>query len=266
MSRPIQVRALAATPALAALLARVRRRLVAQIWLHGMGGMLVAVSAWLAFAFFADWALHVPRAVRWLHFAVLVALPIALLWREVLRHLRRVPDAAGLAVLVERAHPALHELLVTAVQIQARDTTDVDPTLRARILRDADLRARALDVRGVLVERPQALRALAGFTALALALLGALSGGETTRIFLQRLMGRDVPWPQRTTLELIVADPARSGEFLRSEDELEVRVARGMDLPIAIHAKGELPLEVVLHFKNGADAVLASASDGEFRT
>lgn len=266
MSRPFETRALAATPALAALLARVRRRLVAQVWLHGVGGMLVAVSAWLVFAFFADWALHVPLAVRWLHLAVLVALPIALLWREVLRYLRRVPDAAGLAVLVERAHPDLHELLVTAVQMQGRDAKDVDPTLRARILRDAELRARALDIRGVLVERPQTLRALAGFTALALSLLGALSGGDTTRIFLQRLIGRDVPWPQRTTLELIVADPARPGEFLRSEDELVVRVARGMDLPVAIHAKGELPLEVVLHFKDGGDAVLASASDGEFRT
>jgi hypothetical protein len=266
VSRPIAPEQLAATPALAALLARLRRRLVAQVWLHGVGGILVALCTWLAFVFFADRALHVPLAVRWFHLAVLVALPIALFWREVVRHLRRVPDAAGLAVLVERAHPELHELLVTAVQVQARDARDVDAELRSRILRDADLRARSLDLQGVLVERPQALRALAGFAALALAFLGALYGGDTTRIFLQRLIGGDVPWPQRTTLELIVADPARPGEFLRSEGELAVRIARGTDLPIAIHARGELPSEVVLHFKDGGDAVLASASDGEFRT
>jgi len=266
VSRPIELQALAATPALAALLARLRRRLVAQVWLHGLGGILVALCAWLAFVFFADWALHVPLAVRWFHLAVLVALPIALFWREVLRHLRRVPDAAGLAVLVEREHPELHELLVTAVQMQARDARDVEPELRARILRDADLRARSLDLEGVLVERPQALRALAGVAALALALAGAVGGGETTSIFLRRLIGGDVPWPQRTTLELLVADPARPGEFLRTEGELSVRIARGTDLPVAIHAKGELPEEVVLHFKDGGDAVLSAASDGEFRT
>jgi len=266
VSRPIELHQLAATPALAALLARLRRRLVAQVWLHGLGGVLVPLCAWLVFVFFADWALHVPLAVRWFHLAVLVALPVALFWREVLRHLRRIPDAAGLAVLVERAHPELHEILVTAVQMQAKDAGSVDAELRARILRDADLKARALGIDGVLVERPQALRALAGLAALALSLGGALYGGETTSIFLRRLVGGDVPWPQRTTLELVVADPARPGEFLRSESELSVRIARGTDLAVAIHARGELPEEVVLHFKDGGDAVLSSASDGEFRT
>ncbi len=266
MSRPIAPHELAATPALAALLARLRRRLVAQIWLHGVGGVLVPLCLWLAFVFFADWALHVPLAVRWFHLAVLVALPVALFWREVLRHLRRVPDAAGLAVLVERAHPELHELFVTAVQVQARDASKIDAELRNRILRDADLRARPLGLEGVLVERPQSLRALAGFAALALALFGAAQGGETTRIFLRRLVGGDVPWPQRTTLELIVADIARPGEFLRTEGELVIRVARGTDLPVSIHARGERPEEVTLHFKDGGNAVLSSASDGDFRT
>lgn len=266
MSRPIELHQLAATPALAALLARLRRRLVAQVWLHGLGGVLVPLCAWLVFVFFADWALHVPLAVRWFHLAVLVALPVALFWREVLRHLRRIPDAAGLAVLVERAHPELHEILVTAVQMQGKDAGAVEAELRSRILRDADLKARALGLEGVLVERPQALRALAGVAALALSLGGALYGGETTSIFLRRLVGGDVPWPQRTTLELVIADPARPGEFLRSEGELSVRIARGTDLSVAIHARGELPEEVVLHFKDGGDAVLASASDGEFRT
>ncbi len=266
MTRPIPIGSLRDTPQLAALLGRLRRKLVLQIWLHGAGGVFVPLVAWLAFVFFADWALHVPLAVRLFHLAVLGALPVFLVWREVVRHLRRVPDAAGLAVLFERAHPELHELLVTAVQAQAPEGAARRSESVARILRDADAKARTLELDGVLQERPQALRAFAGALALGALTLGALLGGETSSIFFQRLVGRDVPWPQRTRLELLVADPARPGEYMRSEDELVVRIARGVDLPIAVRTIGEVPEEVILHFKDGGDAALTSATDGEFRT
>lgn len=266
MTRPIPIGSLRETPQVAALLGRLRRKLALQIWLHGVGGVFVPLVAWLAFVFFADWALHVPLAVRLFHLAVLGALPVFLVWREIVRHLRRVPDAAGLAVLVERAHPELNELLVTAVQVQARDGEARRSESVARILRDADAKARTLALDGVLHERPQALRAFGGILALLVLAFGSLLGGETSAIFFQRLIGKDVPWPQRTRLELIVADPARPGEFLRSEDELSVRIARGVDLPISVRALGEIPEEVLLHFKDGGDAALTSATDGEFRT
>ncbi|RLB54462.1 MAG: hypothetical protein DRI90_20235, partial [Deltaproteobacteria bacterium] len=57
----------------------------------------------------------VPVAVRLVHLAILGGLPAFMLWRELFQRLRNIPDEGGLAVLVERAHPELHELLVSAV-------------------------------------------------------------------------------------------------------------------------------------------------------
>lgn len=266
MSQRPALQDLKATPELAALLARLRRRLVLQIWLHGLGGVLVPLVLWLVFVFFADWALHVPLGVRWFHLVVLVALPVALLWHEVLRHLRRVPDATGLALLVERAHPELHELFVSAVQLQGAGPAAGEPELIARVLRDAELKARSIGLEGVLHERPQQVRALAGVASFALLLVGARLGGETTTIFLERLIGRDVPWPQRTTLELAYTDPSSPGEPRTTGEAATLRIARGTDVAISVRAIGETPEEVVLHFKGGSEAVLAPAADGTFRT
>ena len=59
-----RTRSLAATPAVERLLAKLSRSLALSIVVHGAGTVLAATTLWLAFAFFADYALHVPHAVR----------------------------------------------------------------------------------------------------------------------------------------------------------------------------------------------------------
>ena len=88
-SRTDDARSLAATPGLQRLLDRLGRRLTALVWMHGLGTLLAALSLWLAFAFLADWALHVPGGVGWFHVAVLLSLPLAIGWFELARHLAR---------------------------------------------------------------------------------------------------------------------------------------------------------------------------------
>src|SRR5687767_10709830 len=94
-----QDRRLERTPALEALLARVSRKLSAQIWLFGLGTLLAWTSAWLAFAFLADYGLRVPYGVRLFHTAVALAVPAFCAWRFLLRPLARRPDRARTAVL-----------------------------------------------------------------------------------------------------------------------------------------------------------------------
>lgn len=134
------------------------------------------------------------------------------------------------------------------------------------MLRDAELKARSIGLEGVLHERPQQVRALAGVASFALLLVGARLGGETTTIFLERLIGRDVPWPQRATLELAYTRPSSPGEPRTTGEAATLRIARGTDVAISVRAIGETPEEVVLHFKGGSEAVLAPAADGTFRT
>ena len=258
--------ALARTPAVERLLARLRARLTRQVWLFGIGSLLIAASIWLAFAFLADWALHVPTGVRWLHLLVLVALPVFVLWRELWRHLRRRPDRSGLAVLIEREHPDLHELLVSAVQLQQQREPAGAPELVDRVLEQAEERARVLDPGPVLDGRPSRNRFALG-AALAAGLIAVgLAQPAYTSIFLQRLVGGEVPWPQLTRLEVSIPNLDDRARIERTSEAIDVTVARGTDVPVLVRAEGKVPREVTLHFAGGHEVLVGSSGGGVFRT
>lgn len=265
----------APTPQLARLLARLGRKLDALILAHGLGTLLAAVSIWLAFAFLADWLLHVPRAVRLLHLAVLTALPIGLAIRMLLLPYRRRPRGAELALLIERSQPELKELLVSAVQFGERGAgPDADPRLVAKLVAEAELRAPALSLEGVLAPREPRLRLAVGGL-LAAALLAAMAWQPAYAvIFFDRLAGGTLAWPQRT--QLYVSIPTAGGEtetadgrrlrVAESQGHIEVIVARGNDVPVLVRAEGALPDEVELEFEDGARLAISSSGDGQFRT
>ena len=257
------------SPRLDALLKRLRDTLVRQIWLHGIGTTLAALAGWLLFAFLADWLLHVPAPVRIFHTVVMFALPAALLGYSLFRWLRRVPDRAGLAQLIERSHPELNEVLVSAVQLDGEGKTKAEQAaapLIEHVVQEAEAKSASVDLgRVVLPSGPRrrfALGALASVVCiLVLALQPALSG-----IFLRRMFGADVRWPQRTHLAIeipVVGDRAR---VETDENGIYVRVARGSDLPVLVRAEGVVPDEVTLHFSTGHRSVLSSGGTELFRT
>ncbi len=266
-SEPRERAPLPATPALDALLTRVAGRLTGLVWLHGLGTAALAGAGWLAFAFLADWMLHLPAPVRVFHLIVLFALPAWLLARHLVRPLRARPDRAGLAVLVERAHPR-SELFVSAVQLRAATAPDGEPELVASVLRDADAAARDLDLAPVLDARAPRRRALYGALCAALVLALLSWNAEAARVFVARMAGGSTPWPQRThlSLEIPIALAGSVAPGPVSEGELVVRVARGSDVPVVVRAAGEVPEEVVLHFAGGHRSVLGAAGGRAFRT
>lgn len=269
---------LRATPNLARLLASLRGRLDRLLVAHALGAVLSALSAWLVFAFVADWLLAVPRPVRWLHLIVLAALPLAVLYWTFLRPWRRRLDESELALLVERRHPELGELLVSAVDLQRGALPDdCDPELVARLLARADAAAARLDLAGVLA--PSAPRRLAGLgLVLTLGLvLAARSSPELSGIFLDRLFGGGAAWPQRTHLELsipVAGEDSGAGARLAvvaTPERIDVTVARGTDVPVLVRAIGRVPDTVTLHLGPRAgspreELELASSGDGQFRT
>jgi hypothetical protein len=256
-----------ATPALERLLAHLARRLAGQTWLHGTGTLLAVLSVGLAFTFFTDWALHVPVGVRLAQLAVLlIALPMFLVWRELIRHLRRLPPRDGLAVLIERKHPELNDLFVSAVQLQRGPAVDANPELVQRVLREADERAARTSLAGVLDERPQRLRFGVGVGCAAALGLVVISQPELSSIFFARLFGANTPWPQRTHLSLSIPDRPERAQIAETPEVLEVRVARGTDVPVLVRAEGVVPDEVTLHFASGDTVVLGRGGDDTFRT
>ncbi len=268
--------ALAGTPELERLLARLRGRLEGLIVSQGLGLLLLCVSAWLAFAFVADWALHVPLGLRWFHLLVLLAIPVVVLALFLARPWRRRPGRAGLAILCERAQPRLRQLLVSAVELQERPQRpeNAHPELVAAVLLAADREARSLSPAGILdPRRPRAWLA-AGAAGAAVLLTGAALRPLYASIFLDRLLGGDTSWPQLTQLYVSIPVGSADGAGTRlahlaidaSSELIEVVVARGNDVPVLVRAEGRVPDQVVMHLDTGADLALASSGDGQFRT
>lgn len=264
------------TPALERLLASLGTRLSGLILAQGLGTVALALCAWLVFAFLADWVLHVPRAVRWMHLVVLVALPIVIAVRSLVRPWRRRPGRSGLAVLLERQHPRLKQLFVSAVQFQTRPQADpsADPELVHAVLAGAEREAAGLGPEGVLEART-AQRRLAGGLLFAAAIGAAgVVFPAYAGIFLDRLVGGTAAWPQRTQLRVSIpvatsSDVSSPGAHLAvstTEDLIEVIVARGNDVPVLVLAEGRVPDEVVLTFDGGGKLAIASSGDGRFRT
>ena len=232
---------------------------MSQIWTHGLATVVTALAVWLAFAFVADWALSVPAPVRWLHLGVLVALPTFVALRALIRPLRRAPDKDGMAILIERAHPELSELVVSAVQLARRPTGS--PELVDRTIELAEERAASLTTEGVFDLRGPRRRMGYAFASVAVLALGAWSNPHFASIFVQRLFGGDVPWPQRTHLAISVPLSDRA-QVEESADTIRVRVARGTDVPVLVRADGEIPSEVLLSFDEGRELVLTPTGGG----
>lgn len=254
------------SPRLDALLARLRGRLTRQVWLHGLGTIMAAAAGWLLFIYTADRALHLPAAVRVVHTLVLLGLPVVLCVRYLVRPLRKVPGRAGLAVLVERAHPDTEDLLVSAVQLAPRAQGSPAAGLIARVVEDAEARVAGIDLGRVVDPRGPRLRIGAGAGLGLLAAGVLLASSELTGIFVARMLGANVPWPQRTQLAVEIPLTGGRAQVEERDGQLHVRAARGSDIPVLIRATGVVPDEVVLHFDGGHESALASGGTPLFKT
>lgn len=260
-------RELKETPALEALLMRLRRRLVGSVWLHGVGTVLLALSLWALVAFALDYWLRVPGPMRVLAGAAFLALAGSFLWRDLLRPQRRLPGRAGLAVLVERRHTDLKELLISAAELQGTaQGGEVSQDLVASVLSQAEARAGELDLSGVLDEAAPRKRFAAGGLAAGGVALAALLSPELARIFVSHLLGGSTPWPQRTYLAVEIPLRDAASRVEETDELLRVRVARGTDVPVVVHAEGVVPSEVLLRFDDGRDRSLSPSGGKTFRT
>jgi len=189
------------------------------------------------------------------------------LWRDLLRPLRVLPDQEGLALLFERAHPELHQLLISAVQFQrAAPAASDDRALVAAVVAAAEARAGTLSPRAVVdpeVPRARLLLGLGGV--LCLAVLAALNPLHA-RTFLERLFGGSAAWPQRTNLVLEIPGLEPGAVIERSRERLRLRLARGSDVALLVTAEGEAPEEITVHFEGGRDLMLNPTGGTVFRT
>jgi hypothetical protein len=255
------------TPTLERLLVATRAALARQVLAYGLGTVLGAATLWLTFAFLSDWVLRVPLAIRVLHGLCLAVVITVFLWRDLLRPMRELPDQEGLALLFERAHPGLRQLLISAVQFQrAGPAASDDRALVEAVVAEAEARAGTLGPSSVVdPEAPRARLLLGLGGVLCLTVLAALNPLHA-RTFLERLFGGSAAWPQRTNLVLEIPGLDPGAVIERSRESLRLRLARGSDVALLVTAEGDAPDEVTVHFEGGRELMLNPTGANVFRT
>lgn len=261
----------ALTPNLDRLLGRLGGLLRRNVWLHGLGTALAAGALWLTFMYICDRTLKLPAAIRIIHLIVLVVGVAWILKRTLFQHAKTIPSDAGLAMLAQRALPEdlpRDDRFVSAIQLRKAVGQDSPsaPLVR-QVARDAEDFVPKVELSRVTDSRGPIGRVVTGLlvTGAAAAVLGY--NPAMASIFGQRLFGQNVAWPRATTLTLDVPDGGGALDVRRPEPAvIEVRAARGSDVPLVILAEGEVPELVTLRFDSGAAIDLSPSGKDTFRT
>lgn len=261
----------ALTPNLDRLLRRLGGTLRRNIWLHGIGTALAAGALWLTYMYVADRTLKLPAAIRVIHLVVLVVGVGWILRRALFQHAKNVPTDSGLAMLAQRALPddvPRDDRFVSALQL--RNTVGADspsaPLVR-QLARSAEEVVPKVDIGRVTNSKGPMGRTAAGILAAVVSAAALGYQPAMASIFGQRLLGQNVAWPRATTLTLDVPDSGGALDVRRPSSELiEVRAARGSDVPIVVLAEGKVPERVTVKFDSGAAIDLSPSGKDVFRT
>ena len=229
------------TGRLRALVGRTRR----YMFVEGVACVLGFLLAGAAVQFGFDYG---TRGLRWSMRAALLAVVIVgglwVLWRRVVTPLRHRFGIAEMAKLVERRHPALSSLLISAVRFAGGDVGS--PETNSRELMDSVVSRAGREAAGLaldsILDKRRARRF--GLMIVSVVLVGAGAAWASPDVmglwFQRNVLLKDVDWPKRTHLFVELTGDQLIG-------------ARGDDLVVEARAEGVQPreVEIVYETKSG---------------
>jgi hypothetical protein len=248
------------------LLARQLGRLRARFLWHGLGKVLALAFAAVLLFFALDRWIGMPLPIRLFHTAAIVAIVAFGAVRYLVYPLRaRILDL-DLAVWFERTFPALHQRLVSAIQLHDVPPGDLRNQSRPmidRLVADTAAAVQTLPLPAMFDGRTTRRWLLGAGSAAALLLGGALWSPPTAKAFVLRHLGFAASYPRDTMLRLEL--PSAGPELQRTDrgDQTELVLAAGADLHVSVLAEGVVPKEVFLDLRPlraGADAELDGRS------
>lgn len=254
------------TPTLnAALSARLRGaavRLRACVLVEGVARVLTCVLLVAMVQFAMDYG---SRGLQWSMRATVLVVALAVLfwiaWRRVCSPLGVPVGPSEIARLVERRHPELSSLLISAVRFSNPRETGLSsnsPDLMARVVQRAGETAGRLDLAEVVNARRAKWSAAIIVGVIACFTVAALGAPETTRLwFTRNVLLQELEWPKRTHLTVSTTD----GEIVG---------AIGDDVVIEAGATGVQPREVDVYYqtvggKRGRDVMTTIGSPGAYQ-
>ena len=237
-------------------------RLRAFLFLEGVLVVLAFLLAGCWVQFTLDYAV---RGLRFSMRAALLGAVIAgvgwLIWRRIMRPLSTEVGLADAARLVERRHPELSSVLISAVRFSAGQVGPRainSPALMASVVGAVPRAVASIDFLGVLDARRARRRAIWFAAIVVTAFASATANQNMTGLWFTRcVLLRDVPWPKRTQLVVETQD----GRIVS---------ARGDDLIVQAYAQGVQPRMVELFYETvsgdrGREMMVTVGSPGAYR-
>ncbi len=221
-------------PQIVSLLASLRRRIFAYVWVQG----LALAVAWLGAAFWItlalDWSIEPPAIVRQIFLGCATVGLIYVLYRFILRRSFVRLANANLALLLERRFRKFGDSLVTTVELADHPdhATEFNSKMLAHTQGDALREVGGVRLAEVFNRGPLVRSLLAAVAAIATIAAFAYFAAGPMGIWVQRnLLFSDIPWPRRVHL----AD-------LEGFKDKHIKIAKGSDLTIV--AKADTRFEV----------------------
>lgn len=196
-----------------------------------------------------DLALEPPHAIRLVLAGTSMVVVGLSAWRHLVKKLSVKPSDDAIALLVEKANPALEDRLISSLQLgrelAADATTESRPLIEATI-RDTVAAAGTIDVVRAVPMGPVGRPALMATAVVLVAVtVGALKPDWATLWVDRWVFLRDTPWPKDTTLRLVVTDEER---YAKEEigGRVVLHVPERTPLQVQVEALGVVPDEVEL--------------------
>jgi len=228
-------------------LARLRRRWRLYLAIEGLFHVCIALLLAALLQMLLDRTLRLALEQRAALNVAITLFWLAVIYRALVRRLRLPLDERFLASSVDRAHPALCDLLATTVQFARGGVGAPDSNSRrlvADVVRDGCRAASRLRFLNLLDHRRAARRTtlIAGFVGLAVLAFG-LAPNLMRSWFLRNWLLREIPWPQRTHIVPEGFDAAGVR-----------RVPLGDEFTLRARIRGVVPTAATLLWQRGGGA------------
>lgn len=225
-------------------LAGLGRRIRLYLLVDGLAVFTVAALAFMLITLGIDYFARLDWDMRVAQLVSILAMLAAVGWWFVVRPLRVPVGLEQLAVLVERSHPQLHSLLVTAVDFLNRPVgPTASPAMVEQVIRQATHDASRVSFGSVLGHQRARRRATVSVCCIGAVAALSLTAGDTMGLWLRRnVLLQNLNWPQRNrlTVENLV-----DGKLV---------VPRNEDLTVsaAVDPGYEPPRQVFIEIENAA--------------
>jgi hypothetical protein len=223
-------------PAIRSLLAQLRLRIKAYVWIDGLAQLAIWACGAFWFSLALDWLIEPPIALRIGVIVVVLGTFAVIAYRTLLSRLWVRLEDRSMALLLERQFSGFRDSLLTSVELSERPdrAAEFNSEMVARAHRDALQQVDRVALGQVFNRRPLVQKVSLALVLVASVLVFLMAAPAAAGVWARRslLMSNEL-WPRWTHLSVEGFDASR-----------RVKIARGSDWDLVVNADAALDREV----------------------